>query len=171
TYRCCPRYFCRTCTRISNVGGSGTLTANQPAPPPPPPPPPPAPVASVAVSPESVTVMEQQVVWLSATPLDSAGNPTDQPVTWATSDTTVATVSQEGMVTGVAVGQVTINATRQGQSGAAAVTVTPEAEGPADVRAGAALPGASLKIRTHRRFDAQSGKGKRCGSLRRGARS
>ena len=88
TYRCCSRYFCRACTRISNVGGTGRLTANQPAPPPPPPP---APVASVAVSPESASVMEQQIVWLSATPLDSAGNPTDQPVTWATSDTTVAT--------------------------------------------------------------------------------
>src|SRR2546428_9209262 len=95
------------------------LTANQPAPPPPPPPPPPAPVASVVVSPESVTVAEQQVVWLTATPLDSAGNPTDQPVTWASSDTTVTTVSQEGLVTGVAVGQATITATSQGQSGAA----------------------------------------------------
>jgi len=149
TYRCCSRYFCRTCTRITNVGGSGTLTANQPAPPPPPPPPPPAPVASVAVSPESVTVMEQQVAWLSATPLDSAGNPTDQPVTWATSDSTIAKVSQEGMVTGVAVGQVTIAATSQSQSGAATVTVTPEAEGPADVRAAVALPRAKLKIATH----------------------
>ena len=135
TYRCCSRYVCRTCTRITNMGGTGMLTANQPAPPPPPPPPPPATAASVAVSPESASVMEQQVVWLTATPLDSAGNPTDQPVTWATSDTTVATVSQEGMVTGVAVGQVTITATSQGQSGAASVTVTPEADGPEDVRA------------------------------------
>ena len=88
TYRCCMRYVCRTCTRITNAGGTGRLTANQPAPPPPPPP---APVASVAVSPDSASVMEQQVVWLTATPLDSVGNPTDQPVTWATSDTTVAT--------------------------------------------------------------------------------
>jgi len=47
----------------------------------------------------------------------------------------VATVSQEGMVTGVAVGQVTITATSQGQSGAASVTVTAEADGPEDVRA------------------------------------
>src|SRR5207245_2184496 len=27
TYRCCSRYFCRTCTRITNVGASGTITA------------------------------------------------------------------------------------------------------------------------------------------------
>ena len=141
TYRCCSRYFCRTCTRITNAGGTGTLTANQPAPPPPPPP---APVASVVVSPESVSVMEQQVVWLTATPLDSVGNPTDQPVTWATSDSTVATVSQDGMVTGVARGQVTITATSQGQSGAATVTVTPEVDGPEDVRAAVA---ASLRLR------------------------
>jgi hypothetical protein len=132
TYRCCSRYFCRTCTRITNTGGSGMLTANQPVPPPPPPP---APVASVAVSPESASVMEQSVVWLSATPLDSTGTPTDQPLTWATSDSTVATVSQEGMVTGVNVGQATITASSQGQSGAAAVTVTPEAEGPRDAKA------------------------------------
>jgi len=146
TYRCCSRYFCRTCTRISNVGGTGRLMANQPAPPPPPPP---APVASVAVSPESVTVMEQQIVWLSATPLDSAGNPTDQPVTWATSDSTVATVSQEGMVTGVNVGQATITASSQGQSGAAAVTVTPEVDGPEDVKAAVPLRRAKLTIATH----------------------
>jgi hypothetical protein len=141
TYRCCSRYFCRTCTRITNAGGTGTLTANQPAPPPPPPP---APVAAVVVSPESVSVMEQQVVWLTATPLDSVGNPTDQPVTWATSDSTVATVSQDGMVTGVARGQVTITATSQGQSGAATVTVTPEVDGPENVRAAVA---ATLRLR------------------------
>jgi len=147
TYRCCSRYFCRTCTRTSYVGGSGTLTANQP---PPPPPPPPAPVASVVVSPDTATVMEQQVVWLSATPLDSVGNPTDQPVTWATSDATVATVSTEGMVTGVAVGQVTITATSQSQSGAAAVTVTPEVEGtPGELRAVVALPRPKLKRTIH----------------------
>ncbi len=146
TYRCCSRYFCHTCTRISAVGGTGRLTANQPAPPPPPPP---APVASVAVSPDSASVMEQQIVWLSATPLDSAGNPTDQPVTWATSDSTVATVSQEGMVTGVNVGQATITASSQGQSGAAAVTVTPEVDGPEDVKAAVPLRRAKLTIATH----------------------
>jgi len=147
TYRCCMRYICRRCTRTTNVGGSGTLTANQP---PPPPPPPPAPVASVAVSPESVTVMDGQVVWLSATPLDSTGNPTDQPVTWATGDSTVARVSQEGMVTAVGEGQVTITATSQDQSGAAAVTVTPEVDGgPDDLRASVALPRSKLKRAIH----------------------
>jgi hypothetical protein len=149
TYRCCSRYFCRTCTRISDVGGTGRLTANQPAPPPPPPPPPPAPVASVVVRPESVSVMEQQVVWLTATPLDSTATPTDQPVTWATSDSTVAKVSQGGMVTGVAVGQATITASSQGKSGAAAVTVTPEAEAPRDVKALAAPPRPKSKRPIH----------------------
>jgi len=64
------------------------------------------------------------------------GEPHDQPVTWATSDATVATVSTEGMVTAVAVGQATITATSQTQSGATAVTVTPEVDGgPDEVRA------------------------------------
>jgi uncharacterized protein YjdB len=101
------------------------------------------------MSPDSVSVMEQQVVWLTATPLDSTATPTDQPVTWATSDSTVAKVSQGGMVTGVAVGQATITASSQGKSGAAAVTVTPEAEAPRDVKALAAPPRPKSKRPIH----------------------
>jgi len=126
TYRCCSRYVCHTCTTDINVGGTGALTANQPAPPPPPPP---APVASVTVSPESSSVAEGQVEWLTPILSDSAGNPVDgATVTWATSNASVATVDTRGLVTGVATGVVTITATSQGQSGAATVTVTPESE-------------------------------------------
>ena len=44
-------------------------------------------------------------------------------VTWTSSDTSVATVTPTGLVTGVAPGSATITATSHGRSGAAAVTV------------------------------------------------
>ena len=124
TYRCCSRYVCNVCTTDSTAGGRGTLTANQP---PPPPPPPPAPVASVTVSPESSSVAQGQMEWLTPILTDSAGNPVNgATVTWATSNASVATVDTRGLVTGVAPGIDTITATSEGQSGSAIVTVLPE---------------------------------------------
>jgi len=132
TYRCCSRYVCHICTTDSTAGGRGTLTANQP---PPPPPPPPAPVASVAVSPESSTVAEGQMEWLTPILTDSIGNPVNgATVTWATSDASVATVDTSGLVTGVVPGIDTITATSEGKSGSAVVTVVPES--PAELRQG-----------------------------------
>src|SRR5205807_5855272 len=46
-------------------------------------------------------------------------------VTWASSNTAVATVNGSGLVTGVAAGAATITATSEGQGGTAAITVTP----------------------------------------------
>jgi uncharacterized protein YjdB len=83
------------------------------------------PVASVAVSPASASVTVAQTVQLTATPKDAAGNPLlGRVVTWASSNTTVATVSGSGLVSGVATGAATITALSEGQSGAATVTVT-----------------------------------------------
>ena len=72
----------------------------------------PSAVASVTVTPSASTAVEvggtQQ---LGATPLDAAGNPlAGQAVTWASSDTTIATVSAAGLVTGVAPGTVMVSA-------------------------------------------------------------
>jgi uncharacterized protein YjdB len=66
-------------------------------------------------------------VQLSAIAEDSTGAPlADRPLTWATSDSTIATVGSTGLVTGVAAGgPVTITATSEGRSGSANVTVTP----------------------------------------------
>src|SRR5206468_3890596 len=84
------------------------------------------PVASVAVAPASATIVVGATQQLTATPLDSAGNPlTGRTVTWTSSDPTVAPVSGSGLVTGVAVGSVTITATSEGKSGTAAITVNP----------------------------------------------
>src|SRR3989454_1145258 len=84
-------------------------------------------VASVDVSPATAAIYPNATVQLSATPKDAAGTPlTGRTVTWTTSDTTVATVDVNGLVTGKAAGgPVTITATSEGKSGASAITVNP----------------------------------------------
>src|SRR5207302_1914169 len=84
------------------------------------------PVASVTVSPASASVPAGQTVQLSATLRDANGNIlTGRSVTWASNNTSVATVTGTGLVTGKVAGSATITATSEGQSGTAAITVTP----------------------------------------------
>src|SRR6266568_2437413 len=83
------------------------------------------PVASVAVAPATASVRVGQTVQLTATPKDSAGGTlTGRTVTWTSGNTSVATVSPSGQVTGVAPGSANITATSDGQAGSAVVTVT-----------------------------------------------
>jgi uncharacterized protein YjdB len=83
------------------------------------------PVASVSVSPSTLTVGVGQTGQLTATPRDAAGNAlTGRVVTWSSSALGLATVSAGGVVTGVALGSVTITATSEGVQGTATVTVT-----------------------------------------------
>src|SRR5947208_9962516 len=82
------------------------------------------PVASVRVSPASASLPVGQTLQLTATPQDSAGNPlTARPVTWTSSNPSVATVSTSGRVTGSTAGSATITATSEGKSGTSAITV------------------------------------------------
>src|SRR5881396_862848 len=82
------------------------------------------PVASVTVAPPSATVQVGSTVQLTATPNDAGGNPlTGRTVTWASRNTSVATVSPSGLVSGATVGSTTITATSEGQSGSALITV------------------------------------------------
>ena len=61
------------------------------------------PVASVAVTPATASIPAGQTAQLSATPKDAGGAAlTGRVVTWASSNTGVATVSGSGLVTGVA---------------------------------------------------------------------
>src|SRR6266566_3279474 len=70
------------------------------------------PVASVAVSPPSATLGVGQTVQLTGTPKDANGNPlTGRTITWGSSNTTVATVTGRGLVTGVVAGSATNTAT------------------------------------------------------------
>ena len=83
------------------------------------------PVASVTVNPPSASVQVGQTVQLTATPRDVNGNALPgRTVTWASTNTTVATVNGQGLVTTRVVGSATITATSEGQSGSAAITVT-----------------------------------------------
>src|SRR5205823_7327472 len=85
-----------------------------------------APVASVSVTPATAPVPVGKTLQLTATPKDASGSPlTGRTVTWASSNTSVATVSAAGLVTGQVAGTATITATSEGQSGTAAITVTP----------------------------------------------
>ncbi|MEJ7809014.1 MAG: Ig-like domain-containing protein [Gemmatimonadaceae bacterium] len=82
-------------------------------------------VASVGVSPSPASVTVGGGVQLTATARSSNGTVlTGRQVTWATSNSAVATVSQAGIATGVAPGSATVSATVGGVTGTATVTVT-----------------------------------------------
>ena len=84
-----------------------------------------APVATVTVSPNPASVVIAGTVQLAATLKDSAGTTlTGRVVTWASSAPAVATVSANGLVSGLAVGTATITATSEAKSGSANLTVT-----------------------------------------------
>src|SRR5437879_6758456 len=83
------------------------------------------PVASVTVSTASASAPVGQTAQLTATPKEASGTPVaGRVVTWASTNTAIATVNGSGLVTGVAAGPATITATSEGQSGSAAITVT-----------------------------------------------
>jgi hypothetical protein len=82
------------------------------------------PVASVDVTPTSVTESVGATQQLVATPKAADGTAlAGRTVTWTTSAASVATVSQSGLVTAVAVGTATITATSEAKSGTSAITV------------------------------------------------
>jgi hypothetical protein len=81
------------------------------------------PVASVSVGGGS-TVLVGAALQLTATTLNVLGYVlTGYPVTWSSSDTARATVSETGLVTGVSLGDVVITAISDGQSGYRTLTV------------------------------------------------
>src|SRR5213078_3951963 len=83
------------------------------------------PVATVDVTPPSASVQAGQTVQLTGTPKDANGAPlSGRTVTWSTSNTSVATVSNSGLVSGVTPGSATITATSEGKSGTSSITVT-----------------------------------------------
>lgn len=82
-------------------------------------------VTTVTVTPPSASVAVGATTQLQATVKDAQGNPMGgQSVTWSTSSGATATVDANGLVTGVAAGQVTIMATSSGKSGTSSITVS-----------------------------------------------
>jgi uncharacterized protein YjdB len=81
-------------------------------------------VASVAVTPNTVSIVAGSSVQLTAIPRDQYGHDlADRVVTWATDNPTAATVSNAGLVTAVSHGSATITATSEGRTGTAQITL------------------------------------------------
>ncbi len=81
-------------------------------------------VDSVVVTPAVATIAPGATVQLSATVLDASGDVlTGLSVTWASDDENIATVDDDGLVTGVADGIVDISASAGGESATAEITV------------------------------------------------
>jgi len=84
------------------------------------------PIALVRVSPPAGNVVIGGTLTLQGEALDGTGAVLpNRLLEWASSAPTIATVSNTGVVTGVAVGQATISATGEGKTGTAIVTVLP----------------------------------------------
>lgn len=82
-------------------------------------------VASVQISPAAVSVRIGTTVPLAAQAFDGEGSAlAGRSIAWSSSNTSIATVNNQGVVTGVAAGATTITATSEGKIGTAAVTVT-----------------------------------------------
>jgi uncharacterized protein YjdB len=106
------------------------------------------PVASIAITPAGAqTVFQGLTLQLAATLRDGTGNVlTGRTVNWSTSNPSVATVSPAGLVTGVALGQVSITAESEGVTSGVGVTVQPRpvatvalSPNPGSVKAGTQL--------------------------------
>jgi serine/threonine protein kinase len=94
-------------------------------------------VASVTVSPASVDLQPGATFRLSATVVGVRGSRLEgRPLEWRSSDETVATVSDAGVVTGQTAGTATVSATAEGHAGQTTVTVERAPEPIDDVEAG-----------------------------------
>jgi uncharacterized protein YjdB len=81
-------------------------------------------IATVEISPPSARILPGGTVQLAAALKDAAGNNVaDRSVSWSTSNAAVASVSEAGLVIGMAEGEVVVTATSEGKRGAAAITV------------------------------------------------
>ena len=83
------------------------------------------PVASITISAATSTVSVGQIIALSATAKDSAGNTlSGRIITWTTSDPNRAIVSSSGVLVGVAAGTIDVTASAEGKSASTTINVT-----------------------------------------------
>jgi uncharacterized protein YjdB len=96
----------------------------------------PAPVVNVRLSTANQAMFVGDTVRLSAETLDGAGNVLGRPVTWSTSNETVASVTGNGLVSAISPGGAIITATSEGRSAVASITVSPIAVARIDISPG-----------------------------------
>ena len=85
----------------------------------------PTPVATVRLTPGNRDLLVGQTAQLSAQTLDADGNAlTGRPVSFTTSNATVATVNNAGLVTALAEGSAIITAASEGKSAGSSITVS-----------------------------------------------
>jgi len=82
------------------------------------------PVVSVTIAPTPISLVLGKSVQLTATVLNELNQPLTRPVTWASSDPALFTVSATGLLTGVKGGSGSVMATSETVRSTAAVTVT-----------------------------------------------
>ncbi len=87
-------------------------------------------IETVEIVPPVITVGINSSAPLTAVALDASGNVlTGRAFTWASSNTTVATVDRNGVVRGIAAGNATITALSAGKTGTSAVTISSTGQG------------------------------------------
>ncbi|MGV3710007.1 MAG: Ig-like domain-containing protein [Gemmatimonas sp.] len=112
---------CAVAYATAACGGSDTTSPNDP-------PPGPVAVANVLMTPNTATVEAGKTIQLAAVARDANNNVlANRTITYSSSSVAIATVSAQGVVTGVVAGNVTITASSEGKSSDAAITVTPPA--------------------------------------------
>lgn len=117
---------------ISCADGSGSPTESGP------------PIETVDVSPPTKSLVAGQTVALTATPRDPRGRPlNDRAIVWSSESPNVATVSQQGVVTAIAVGSSIITATSEGKQGQATIEVSAQ---PPDPVASVEIDATSLEL-------------------------
>jgi uncharacterized protein YjdB len=113
------------------------------------------PVASVTLSPTSLTLDPGATRAISAFIKDAAGNLlSGRELSWASSNTAVATVGSDGVVKAVAAGTATITAMSEGKSGTLVMTVNAPVAPPPTGSSVAELP----RVRVETRYVAPTGK-------------
>jgi len=86
----------------------------------------PLPVVSVRVSPASDAIFRNDQLQLTAKAFNSNGTEVSETFTWASLNPDVATVDASGKITGVGIGEVTIQAQTKGVIGQAVIEVQPD---------------------------------------------
>jgi uncharacterized protein YjdB len=82
------------------------------------------PVATVTMTPTSATIASAATQQFTVTLVDEESNTVTRPITYSSSNPSVATVDSTGLATGVAAGTATITATSEGLSDTSTLTVT-----------------------------------------------